>query len=148
MYATNPPLEVIALKAMLLLVSDWTSIAPSGTEAGIHYPSANPSDPLPRFVLEPHEDASEIIAPAIALPNGRIIGLLSMALSAKDIETIARSIKAKLEVMMVGLPLVGVSVGMCSNPTSEERADDDGQLVPGALATRTIPIVCHYRISP
>ena len=35
MYATNPPLEVIALKAMLLLVSDWTSIAPSGAAAGI-----------------------------------------------------------------------------------------------------------------
>lgn len=147
------PPEVAGLKYMLLACPSFVAIM---NEGSIHYPSAslgdseNP-DGIPLVVIEPSEDSSRIIAPAIVLPQGKLQVLLYMnSDNGASIEKTARAIKDELAVQPVGLPITGIRVGMASDPDGDSRAaqqfaDENGTGRTAAL--RCIAIVVTYAIT-
>ena len=150
---SNAPLEVDGLKAMLLVCPTFIGLMSS---TNIHYPSSSLGDSeapdvIPHIVIEPSEDSSRIIAPAIALPQGKLQMLLYMnSDNGAIIEKTARSIKNELAVLPSGLPITGIRVGMASDPDGDDRAaqqyaDENGTGVVAAL--RVIAIVVSYAIT-
>lgn len=152
-YQPQWPPEVAGLKYMLLACPTFVSLM---SESSIHYPSAslgdseNP-DTIPLVVIEPSEDGSRIIAPAIAVPNGKLQILLYMnSDNGASIEKTARAIKDELAVQPVGLPITAIRVGMASDPDGDSRAaqqfaDENGTGRTAAL--RAIAIVITYAIT-
>lgn len=151
----NPPPEVAALRTMLVASPTWAALAGSAKTDNIHYPSVAVGDsvtpaPEPSILIEPSADEDDVLAPGVALPNGILVCVLRQKeVNAAAIETTARAIANEVVTQMVGLPLSGRKVGLCSKPdpaslAAQQRSDN--QLLGLIVATRTIPIIFTYRI--
>jgi hypothetical protein len=149
----NAPPEVDGLKAMLLLCPSFTGLM---TTSNIHYPAASigesvSPDTVPLMVIEPSEDAPKVIAPAIVTPSGKLQILFYMQdVSGAAIEKVARAIKDELIVQPSGLPILGIRVGMASDPDGDFRAAQafsDENALGYVDAIRTIAIIITYGIT-
>jgi hypothetical protein len=144
---TNPPPDVTALRDMLLACP---SIAVASS--AMHYPDAPVAGAGtlvtgPFWVLTSTETRRAPFAEAgvRGLAAGSLVASYYATGDAGTLETYARLIEYELT-GVVGLPNLGVSVGLASDPSQAARAaDSDGE--PGA-SLRQIQLLITYGLNP
>ena len=152
---SNPPPEVAALKTMLVASATWAALAGAAVSTSIHYPSLSTGDsaspdPEPSLLIDPNMDEGRVVAPGIVVPDGTIsVMLRQKEVNAAAIEKTARAIANEVVAQVVGLPLVGYKVGLCSMPRPEDRAAQgasDDNSTGFVISTRTISIIFTYSL--
>jgi hypothetical protein len=117
-----------------MLIACPAAISAGIVEGRIHYPSAaltaddsTTPDTRPLILISPDETHHTRIAELgdRPLPGGTLIATIVHDGDIGTIETLASAMASELQMIVTGLPINGVSLGLCSEPSSGARAADE-----------------------
>lgn len=145
---SNPPPAVDALRTQILACAEAT--AASIASGNIHYPAATlapdagSADSLPAVVLAEtsHTRTRYAEVGVTPLPGGELTMTIHRDTDAGTLETSARAFASQLPAVVAGLPISGISVGLCSDPSEGMTAVDDGGVA--AASYRSITLTITY----